>query len=53
MLAVSMMDPAVRAVFFAVAFALLVVVSVVERSLLAAGLALFVFVFFWSALAAA
>jgi hypothetical protein len=56
MLAVALMDPTVRMLFFAGAVALFVLAAIgYERgktSFLAAGLALFAFPFFWDALAA-
>jgi hypothetical protein len=56
LLAVSTMDPTVRMIFFAAAVALFVLSSFgYERgriSFLSAGLAAFVFPFFWDALAA-
>lgn len=54
--AVSTMDPTVRMIFFAVAVALFVLAAIGytrgNLSFLAAGLAAFVFPFFWDALAA-
>jgi hypothetical protein len=54
--AISQMDPTVQAVFFAVAVVLLVLaalnVAVGKINLVAAGLALFIFVFAWNAIAA-
>jgi hypothetical protein len=56
MYAVAAMDPTVQAIFYAVAVVLFVLaaVGVVWRgvSFVAAGLAVFSFVFFWNALAA-
>jgi hypothetical protein len=54
--AVSTMDPTVRMIFFAVAVALFVMAAIGFQmgkvSFIAAGLAAFVFPFFWDALAA-
>lgn len=56
MLAVGVLDPTIRMIFFAVAVVLLALAAIgFERgriSFMAAGLALFVFPFFWDALAA-
>ena len=55
MLAISVLDPTVRMLFFGAAVVLLVLASIgFERgklSFMALGLALFVFPFFWDALA--
>ena len=54
--AVGLMDPTVRMIFFAVAVVLLVLAAIGfsrgKVSFMAAGLAAFVFPFFWDALAA-
>ena len=56
MLAVAIMDPTIKVLFYAVAVALFVLAAIgYERgkiSFVAAGLAAFVFPFFWDALAA-
>lgn len=56
MLAVAMMDPTIRMLFFAVAVVLFVLAGLGVQSgrvgFLAIGLAVFVFPFFWDALAA-
>jgi hypothetical protein len=51
-LAVSTMSPEFQAVFFLIAVVLFVVAAWLGKSLMAAGLAFFAFVFFWNALAA-
>jgi hypothetical protein len=56
LLAVELMDPTIRMIFYAVAVVLFVLAAIgYERgkvSFVAAGLAAFVFPFFWDALAA-
>jgi hypothetical protein len=56
MLAVAIMDPTIKMLFYAVAVAIFVLAAIgYERgkiSFVAAGLAVFVFPFFWDALAA-
>ena len=56
LLAVELMDPTIRMIFYAAAVALFVLAAIgYERgkmSFVAAGLAAFVFPFFWDALAA-